>query len=337
MPYSPRFHITPHLLKIIEEISAYKQRIASATIQVPWIPILQREARTRTTHSSTAIEGNPLTLEEVRALEEDRPVPGSSERSRREITNQLAALRFIEKNQNKKSIARSDLFQLHKIIASTVMDQGEAGRYRNFGVRVGAYLPPSAKEVSKLMQDYLEWWNTQAAEWSPVISSSILHYHFEEIHPFGDGNGRMGRTLALWELYRRGFDTHHIFSVDEIYWENRPRYYAQLDAVGKMSGDLTGWLEYSAEALHLTLERVLERIDRLATKSSGKITLTPKQEKLLHLLKNQGSLTPAEVWKTLKVTKQGAAKILKPLLDLGLIQRIGTRKLGKYVGGGLKN
>ncbi len=334
MAYHPRFHISAHLLKLIEEISAYRQKVISATIQVPWIPILQRDARTRTTHSSTAIEGNLLTLEEVRALEEGRPVPEAGERARREILNQLAGLRFVEKNQKKKTITRTDLFRLHKIIASQVMDQGEAGKYRSFGVRVGSYLPPLAKEVPKLMKEYLEWWNQKAVEYSPIISSAILHYHFEEIHPFGDGNGRMGRALALWEFYRRGFDTHHIFSVDEIYWENRARYYAQLDAVRKQKGDLSGWLEYSAEVLHLTLERVLERVESLASKKVGaKIVLTPKQERFLYLLRDKNGLSPSEVWKELKVTKQGAAKILKPLLDSGLIQRIGTRKSGKYVVG----
>ena len=66
---------------------------------------------------------------------------------------------------------------------------------------------------------------------SPILSSAIVHYQFETIHPFADGNGRTGRVLALWELYRRGFDSHHIFSVDEFYWEDRPRYYAALEEV----------------------------------------------------------------------------------------------------------
>ncbi len=81
------------------------------------------------------------------------------------------------------------------------------------------------------MFELLEWWNRDSVKLSPVLSSAILHYRFEAIHPFADGNGRTGRALALWELYRRGFDTHHIFSVDEYYWENRPQYYAELDAV----------------------------------------------------------------------------------------------------------
>lgn len=332
MTYHPHFNITPHLIDIIEEISAYRQRILSATIQVPWIPVLQRDSRTRTTHSSTAIEGNPLTLQEVQAIEEGRLVPEAGERAQREILNQLAGLRFVEKNQHKKIIARADLFKLHKIIASNVMDQGESGQYRTFGVRVGHYYPPAAKEVPHLMNDYLEWWNKKSMEWSPIISSAILHYQFESIHPFGDGNGRMGRALALWELYRRDFDTHHIFSVDEVYWENRPHYYFQLDAVRKANEDLTGWLEYSAEVLHLTLERVIGRIEHLAAKGfAGKIVLTPKQEKLLHLLQNKGGLTPGEIWKALGITKQGAMKILNPLITAGLIRRIGTRKSGRYV------
>ncbi len=331
MAYNPRFHVTPHLLKVIEEISAFREKILSATVQVPWIPALQRDSRARTAHSSTAIEGNPLALEEVKAIEEGREPTDAGVRAKREIVNQLAGLRFIEKNQNKKEILRRDVLGLHKIIASGVMDQGRPGEYRTIQVRVGPYVPPPPREVSRMMEDLLEWWNGRAREWSPAISSAVLHHRFETIHPFADGNGRMGRTLALWELYRRGFDSHHIFSVDEVYWENRPRYYAQLDRVRKLGGDLTGWLEYAAEALHLTLERVWGRVQKLSVSERGaKIVLTPKQEKVLHRLRDRGGLSPGEIWKLLGISKQGAAKVLKPLLAAGLIRRTGTRKSGRY-------
>lgn len=99
------------------------------------------------------------------------------------------------------------------------------------------------------MDDLLAWWNEESSPWSPVITSAVVHYRFEDIHPFADGNGRVGRMLALWELYRRGFDTNHIFSVDEYFWEARPRYYAALDEVRLLHGDLSRWLEYCAEGL----------------------------------------------------------------------------------------
>jgi len=82
------------------------------------------------------------------------------------------------------------------------MDQGEVGKYRMMAVRVGQYLPPPPDAVSGLMFELLEWWNSPAKKLSPVLSSAILHYRFEAIHPFADGNGRTGRALALWELYQ---------------------------------------------------------------------------------------------------------------------------------------
>jgi Fic family protein len=332
MAYQPRFTITAHLLAITEEIAAFREKILAATVQVPWIPTLQKDARVRNTHSSTAIEGNPLTLEQVRLLEEGQPLPTEPQRAKREVLNYLAGLRFIEQRAKKKTITHEDVLKLHAIIASDVMDQGQAGRYRDIRVRVGKYLPPAPEMVSGLMAELLEWWNTKSAQWSPVISSAIIHYQFEAIHPFADGNGRTGRALALWELYRRGFDTHHIFSVDEVYWENRPRYYAALDAVRKHGEDLTGWLEYTAQALHLTLERVWVRIQHLtAGAGQKKIVLRPKQEQLLRMLRDHKSLTPQEIRQGVGISKQGAMDLLNPLLEAGLVRRIGTKKSGRYI------
>jgi len=316
----------------VEQIAALRERILTATVQVPWIPALQKDTRTRNTHSSTAIEGNPLTLEQVRAVEEGRELPAVAPRAKREVINYLAGLRFIEINASKTSITHEDIFRLHRIIAEKVMDQGAAGRYRTIGVRVGHYLPPPPQDVSGLMFELLAWWNKESTNLSPVLSSAILHYRFESIHPFADGNGRTGRALALWELYRRGFDTHHIFSVDEFYWEDRPRYYESLDAARRASEDLSGWLEYSAEGLQKTLERAWTRVQNLSAQSTKKkFVLRPKQEQLLQLLRDNRSMTPREIWDAIGVSKQGAIDLLRPLIKAGLVKRIGSKKTGRYI------
>src|ERR1017187_4298519 len=195
MSYQPRFHINPALLTRVEAISVLRERIQGAAVQVSWIPALQKDSRARNAHSSTAIEGNPLTLEEVRAVEDGAalPVPG---RVRREVINYFAALRHIEKNAAKRRLTHEDVFRLHRIVAGEVMDQGEAGRYRDIRVRVGRYVPPRPEEESALMFELLEWWNTDSLLLSPVLSSTIVHHGFETIHPFADGNGRTGRALA---------------------------------------------------------------------------------------------------------------------------------------------
>src|SRR6185437_13926820 len=201
MVFQPKFSITPTTLRELEAIAGMRERILAATIQVPWIPKLQRDARVRNTHSSTAIEGNPLTLEQVRLIEEGHGLPAEPPRSQREILNYLAGLRFIDRHSKKKKISHTDILKLHKLLATEVMDQGSAGRYRDIQVYVGRYTPPAPNMVSGLMSELLEWSNNHAREWSPAVSSAILHYQFEDIHPFADGNGRTGRALALWELY----------------------------------------------------------------------------------------------------------------------------------------
>ncbi len=331
MAYIPQFSISPRLLSLVESVAALRTQIQNATVELSWVPALQKDTRTRNVHASTAIEGNPLTLEQVRALADGRELAAPDQRSQREVLNYFAGLRYIEKNANKKSIRHDDVLKLHRLLAAGVMDQGEAGRYRTTGVRVGDYVAPRAADVSGLMFELLEWWNSEAEQLSPVLSSAILHYRFEAIHPFADGNGRTGRALSLWELYRRGFDTHHIFSVDEFYWEDRPRYYAALTAVRRAGEDLSEWLEYCAEGLQQTLERAWLRVQAFNVKSSHKLVLSPKQERLLQLLRDHGSLKPAEIWEFLDVSKQGAMNVLNPLLEAGLVEKLGTKKNGRYV------
>jgi Fic family protein len=300
-------------------------------VDLAWIPALQKDTRTRNVHASTAIEGNPLTLEQVRALEEGRELSATDTRPKREVLNYFAGLRHVEKHAGTKTLRHEDVLELHRILAGAVMDQGEAGKYRMISVRVGSYRPPPPDAVSGLMFEPLDWWNSAAGKLSPVLSSAILHYRFEAIHPFADGNGRTGRALALWELYRRGFDTHHMFAVDEYYWEDRSAYYAALQAVHKAGEDLSAWLEYCAAGLRQTLERAWLRIQRLQVKSAQKLVLRPRQEQLLHLLRDHGGMAPAEIWAALGVSRQGAMDLLRPLLEAGIVEKVGGNKTGRYV------
>jgi Fic family protein len=331
VPFAPKYQITTALLSQVELVAALRERILTATVQVPWIPALQKDSRIRNAHSSTAIEGNPLTLEQVRAIEEGRDIPATARRARREVANYFAGLRFVEKNAHLRAVGHAHILKLHRILAGEVMDQGTAGQYRTIRVRVGDYIPPRPEQVEPMMSDLLDWWNKHD-KISPILSSAIVHHQFETIHPFADGNGRAGRMLALWELYRRGFDNHHLFSIDEFYWEDRPRYYGALEKVAEEKGDLTTWLEYSAEGLRRTLERVWSRIQQLsANAGKKKLVLRPKQEQLLHLLREHKAMTPREIWDAVGVSKQGALDLLRPLIKAGLVSRVGTKKTGRYV------
>lgn len=109
MSYQPSFTITSELLSLVEQIAALRERINNASVSLPWIPTLQKDTRTLNGHASTAIEGNSLTLEQVRALEERRELVASDKRSQRQVLNYFAGLRFIEKNAKLKTIRHDHL------------------------------------------------------------------------------------------------------------------------------------------------------------------------------------------------------------------------------------
>jgi Fic family protein len=180
------------------------------------------------------------------------------------------------------------------------------------------------------MRDFVSWWDLDSRELSPVISAAIIHYRFVAIHPFADGNGRTGRALSLLELYRRGFDSQHLFSVDEFYLKDRNRYDRELARVQEKREDLSGWLEYHAEGLEATLESVWKRIQTLGKSPGEPILLNARQEQLLALLRDHGSMAPSEIWEAMGLSRQGAMNLIHPLLQANLIEKRGTKKSGKY-------
>ncbi|HNT98047.1 MAG TPA: Fic family protein [Elusimicrobiales bacterium] len=331
MPFDPKFVPTHHLLKVIEEAAELKSRIQSASIGVSWMPDMQREALARQTHGSTGIEGNPLTLPEIKTLAAGGTLPGAKPRAVQEILNYFEVLRYIGKHSHIKTIKVPQVLKLHAMMGKkNALDRGPVGAFRDYQVFVGRHTPPAPASVPYLVEELCGWLNGPGRQWPALVSSAILHYQFEHIHPFGDGNGRVGRALATWELYRKQFDTSHIFAVDEVFLEDRQAYYRALDRVPKQGGDVSGWVEYSSEAVLEALGRTWKRIDSIRAISGGKrIALTKNQERLLALLK-EAPRGIQEIMSALKVTKPGAHFVLKPLLDAGLVKRTGGHKTGKY-------
>lgn len=328
MAFKPRFETTPRLLSVLEDITVLKTRIQAAAVAVSWIPSWQADASARQAHGSTAIEGNPLTLAEVKILAGGGALRHVKPRAVQEVLNYFAALRFIEKNSGLSALHVRDVLKLHALVGQKgALDREPVGLFRPYAVRVGGHVAPPAKEVPGLMAELLDWVNGPGKVWPAVVSSAVLHFQFEHIHPFGDGNGRVGRVLAAWELYRRKFDTHHVFAVDEILLEDRQGYYAALERVRTESQDLTSWLEYIIDAVHQALDRAWKRLE--VSSKGGGLILSPKQETLLGLFRG-GPLGIREIQEALKVTKPGAHYILKPLLDAALVLREGGHRTGKY-------
>ncbi|HAF94958.1 MAG: hypothetical protein A2021_08065 [Elusimicrobia bacterium GWF2_52_66] len=329
--YKPDFKVSPRVYRLLEDITALKEQIRASTVKVPWVPSLVKDAMARAAWGSTAIEGCTLSLEAVKGLLDGKKALGYPNKDVRMAQNYLAALEWLQKQEKAAHITEKNILSLHKLMGEGACDDGPIGAYRQLDVRAGLHVGAPWKQVPGLMHDLLHWLNTEANELPAVFSSSILHLRFVEIHPFRDGNGRLARALATWQLYRAGFDTLHVFALDEILLENRNLYIKALQRVQVEGEDLGTWLEFMSEALLETLERVQGRITALGLKEKDlPVSLTLRQEKLLRTLRERSPMGIRDIGRALRVTVPGAHYALRPLTKAGIVIVEGTHKNTKY-------
>ncbi len=329
--YTPEFRVSPRVYRLLEDIAQLRERLGSSLIKVPWVPSLVKDAMARAAWGSTAIEGCTLSLEAIRGLLEGRQAEGYPDRHVRMAQNYLKALTWLQKREKAAEVFEKDLFHLHQIIGEGAVEDGPIGAYRTSDVQAGRYVCLPWRQVPKATRELLEWLNHAGGELPAVFSSAILHLRFVEVHPFRDGNGRVGRALATWQLYCMGFDTLHVFALDEVLLENRALYIKNLERVQIEGRDMGGWLEFMAEVVLETLERVQKRIQAMGLVEQEPLSLTLRQERLLRLLRERGSMAIRDVARALRVTSPGAHYALKPLVKRGIVKVMGSHKTTRYL------
>lgn len=329
--YAPRFAVTPRVYTLLEQIGQAHEQLRSSLITVPWVPSLVRDAMARAAWGSTAIEGCTLSLAAIKGLLEGKDAAGYPDHHVRMARNYLDALSWLQKREKAKSVNEQDVLRLHAMIAEGAVDEGPIGAYRKTDVRAGLYVCPPWRQVPQLTRDLLRWLNTSAHALPVVFSSALLHLRVVEIHPFRDGNGRLARALATWQLYRMGFDTLHVFALDDVLLEHRALYIKHLQRTQVEGQGMGGWLEFMAEAVLETLARVQKRVQSLGLAGTAPLSLTVRQEKLLRLLRERGPLAIRDLARALRVTSPGAHYALKPLLQRGIVKRLGQHKTTRYL------
>ena len=191
------------------------------------------------THDSTGIEGNTLTLSETSYLLFEGIVPKEkSLREIHEVLNHKKAFDFILKYGG--DITKEFILELHRLVIANTLRQdliSQAGRYRSVQVFVGRSIPPSAHEIPGEMARLLKWYSINKNKLHPLVLDSYFHTEFEKIHPFVDGNGRVGRLLMNFILYKNKFPMINIPK------RNKFRYYEVLQNA-QYKNDLRGFVKF---------------------------------------------------------------------------------------------
>lgn len=241
--YQPPYTITPAILNLVAEIGEIIGRY-SILAEKNLTPQLRRENRIRTIQASLAIENNTLTLEQVTAVIEGKRVLGHP-REIQEVRNAFAAYEAMD---TWEATSQNDLLVAHGLLMSALVD--EPGVYRSGGVGIFrgeqlVHMAPPADRVPHLIADLLGW--LEQTNEHPLIASCVFHYECEFIHPFSDGNGRMGR---LWQtlILRNWKPLLAYLPVETVIRERQEAYYRVL-AEADQRADATPFIEFMLRAL----------------------------------------------------------------------------------------
>ena len=247
----PIYTITPRMVNLLVAISTrlgeinviHKERIN---------PKLRKENRIRTIHSSLAIENNTLTLEQVTAILDGKRVLGSPV----EIKEVQNANNAYELMLGLDALNIEHLLEAHRQMMDGLVK--EAGRFRGGAVGIFngdevVHVAPPAWIVPELVRRLFDWY--QQCELHPFIKSAIFHYEFEFIHPFADGNGRIGRmwhTMLLGECD----EVFYWLPIEELIKERQQEYYAALGCADK-NGDCSVFVETMLEIIARALKELV--------------------------------------------------------------------------------
>ena len=248
--YKPPFHMTDKMTTLVAEIGEHVGRVS--VLQEGAInPHLRRENRIRTIHSSLAIENNSLSLDQVTAILDGKRVLGNPNEIK-EVQNAYDAYELMLQLD---PLSVNDLLKAHKLMMNGLV--AENGKFRSGGVGVFdgetlIHMAPPAEFVAEHIHNLFAWYKN--SELHPLIKSAVFHYEFEFIHPFADGNGRMGRMwhsllLAKWK------ELFFWLPIEELIQSRQKEYYDALGEADKQA-DSAGFIELMLEIIKDTLKEV---------------------------------------------------------------------------------
>jgi len=318
--YTPPFTITSKSIDLISKISekiGEMNFLASESQHVN----LRKKNRIKTIHSSLAIENNSLSIEQITAIIDGKRVLGAPN----EIQEVKNAVQAYELLLTLDSTSEKDLLRAHGIMMKDLVSR--AGKYRNDGVGIFdgkevVHVAPPAERVPLLMADLFEWLKTSDAH--PLVKSCVFHYEFEFIHPFQDGNGRIGR---LWQSAILK-DWRNIFAwlpVESLIKEKQAEYYSALN-VSDTSADSTFFIEFLLGLILSTIEDILESHVKVTVNVTQKVTVN--QQKILELIKENPHITQNELTQAVGIARKNIVSNMKKLQEAGLLLRHGADKNG---------
>ncbi|MCW3161799.1 Fic family protein [Chryseobacterium oryctis] len=312
----PPYNITSEILKLISVISE-KIGEVNAKYLIKTNPTLRKQNQIKTIHSSLSIEGNTLTEEQITAIIENKRVVGPE----KDILEVLNALEVYKNISKLKPHSEKDFLSTHRLLMQKLIEN--PGKYRNQGVGIvkGSkveHVAPPFENVPFLMKDLFEYLKDKTE--LALIKSCVFHYEMEFIHPFLDGNGRMGR---LWQtlILMQEYPVFEFLPFETLISKNQEEYYRALSQSDK-EGNSTKFIEYMLKVINHSLSDLLDN-------SAKKPSEDDRISIFLEHCKNE--FTRKEYMNYFKdISSATASRDLKSAVDKKLIVKYGDKKTTIY-------
>ena len=336
-PLPPEIAWTPQLVRILSQADRLLGRLAGEGRRLPNPHVLIRPFVRREAVYSSRIEGTQATLGELLAAEAGA-TPERSPEDLREVGNYVAALEHGTKRLKTLPLSLRLVRELHEKLMTGVRGDhatpGEFRRTQNWIGRPGctladaSYVPPPPDALLAHLGRWEDFLHDETIP--PLVHAALMHYQFEAIHPFLDGNGRVGRLLITLCLCARGVLPEPLLYLSAFFEATRTDYYGSLRGVTEQ-GDWAGWIEYFLNGVARQSEDALSRAERInqqlaswRNEFAGGGSKTPLQ--LIELIGANPFLTPRDTERRLGVSYNTVMRAIEALVAGGVLTKVGESK-----------
>ena len=308
----PPYQISPKILKLVSSISEKIGQINAKFLDKP-SPKLRKENRIKTIHSSLSIEGNTLTEEQITALLENKRVIGPI----KDVSEVLNAIKVYNDLSALNPYSQKSFLEAHNTLMEGLIEQPGVYRTKGVGIVTGdkiTHMAPPSGRVLFLMKDLFDY--LEDSDEIELIKSCVFHYEMEFIHPFVDGNGRMGR---LWQslILMQSFPVFEFIPFESIISNTQNDYYSALSESDK-KGNSTPFIEYMLNAIDQSLFDTLNFKSRTMT-SEDRITYFSE-------ITNDKFTRKDYMFVFKDISSATASRDLKLGVDLGVFEKDGDKK-----------
>ena len=280
---------------------------------------LRRQSLLKSSLFSARIEGNTLELHEV---DESRK---SKTREKKEVFNILKALEWIHSNKSPKLITKEVLLTLHEYVLDGIgadlgkFRQEPSAIFNQAGIAV--YMTPPPTHLPFLLDQLISY--TAHEDDHPAVTAGVFHFTFEKIHPFIDGNGRVGRLLASLILKQRDYALRGLVSMEEYFNEHRSDYY---DLLSITDNDITLFVEFFLESIAESAEKTFEQLKDVKGERAED-TLLPRRQEILQIIREQRLCSFNMIKRRFrKIPDSSLHYDVQVLLKKGVIKKLGSTR-----------